>query len=119
MNKLLASAFAAIVAVANAAPALASAFWPGTVINVAANDALMVRKWPDASSRVIDALAPGYHVSLTGRCKNIITNGSFRIDAGGSASWKYSKMKQANVWCQVMTEDAQLGWVRGKYVWPE
>ncbi|WP_417416975.1 hypothetical protein [Hoeflea sp.] len=56
---------------------------------------------------------------MTGRCKNIVTNVSFRIDGYGSAAWKYAQMKRAYVWCQVMTDDAELGWARGKYIWPE
>jgi hypothetical protein len=119
MNKIIASALAAAIAFAVAAPAAASAFWAGTVINIAPTDTLKVRKWPAATSQIIDAYASGANVSMTGRCKNIVTNVSFRVDAGGSVNWKYSKMKKTNVWCQVMTEDANLGWVRGRYVWPE
>jgi hypothetical protein len=100
-------------------PVMASAFWPGTVIGIGATDTLKVRKWPASTSQIVDAYALNANISLTGRCKNIVTNASFRIDAGGSANWKYSKMKKANVWCQTMTEDAALGWVRGRYVWPE
>ncbi len=100
-------------------PVLASAFWPGTVIGIGATDTLKVRQWPAASSRIIDAYVLSATISLTGRCKNSVTNASFRIDAGGSANWKYSKMKKANVWCQTMTKDAELGWMRGRYVWPE
>ncbi len=118
MNKLLASALAATIAFA-ALPAAASAFWPGTVINIAPTDTLKVRKWPAATSKIIDAYAANANVSMTGRCKNIVTNVSFRVDAGGSVNWKYSRMKKPNVWCQVMTEDANLGWARGKFIWPQ
>ncbi len=102
-----------------AAPALASAFWGGTVINVAANDELYVRKWPASVSRIIDAYDNGDNVSLTGRCKNTATNVSFTIDGAQTAVRKYRKMSKANVWCQVMSPSAKLGWVRGKFVWPE
>lgn len=107
------------LALALTTPALASAFWGGTVIGIPPNDILNARKWPSASSQIIGFYANNDNISLIGRCKNTATNASFRIDAGGSASWKYSKMKKANVWCQVMTDDAELGWVRGKFVWPE
>ena len=119
MNKIIAAALAAVILFAVAAPASASAFWPGTVIKIAATDTLKVRKWPAAASQIIDAYARGANVSMTGRCKNIVTNVSFRVDAGGSVNWKYSKMKKPNVWCQVMTEDANLGWARGKFIWPQ
>lgn len=118
MNKLISAALALSIAVA-ATPSLASAFWPGTVINIAATDTLKVRKWPAATSQIIDAYASNANVSMTGRCKNIVTNVSFRVDAGGSVNWKYSRMKKPNVWCQVMTDDAQLGWARGKFIWPD
>lgn len=118
MSRLLAFALAATPFLAAAAPAFASVFVAGTVVNVASDDRLFIRKWPAAWSRVIDAHDRNETVSLTGRCKNIVTNVSFRIDAGGSSGWRYAKMEAPNVWCQVMTEDAELGWARGKYIWP-
>lgn len=119
MTKLLASTFIATSLLVGVAPANASAFVGGTVINVSRGDRLFVRKWPAASSRIIDAYRRTDPISLTGRCKNIVTNVSFRIDAGGSPGWRYSKMEAPNVWCQVMTDDAELGWARGKFIWPQ
>ena len=119
MNRIFKAVTIGASLFALATPVMASAFWPGTVIGIGATDTLKVRKWPAATSQIIDAYALNAKVSLTGRCKNIITNASFRIDAGGSVNWKYSKMKKANVWCQTMTPDAELGWVRGRFVWPE
>jgi hypothetical protein len=100
-------------------PAMASAFWAGTVINVGNNDELNIRKWPASHSQVVDSYENGDNVSLTGRCKSTATNVSFYIDGPQSANWKYNKMKKANVWCQVMSPSAELGWVRGKFVWPQ
>jgi hypothetical protein len=111
------AALALLAAMATAASA--SAFWPGTVIAIPSWDSLNVRAWPSAQSRVIDVYDNGERVSLTGRCKNTASGASFRIDAGGSAQWKYRRMAGANVWCQVMAPSDQIGWVRGKYVWPE
>jgi hypothetical protein len=119
MNKFITGALALSIVAGAALPAAASAFWGGTVINIAPTDTLKIRKWPSASSQIIDAYADGANISMIGRCKNIVTNVSFRVDAGGSANWKYSKMKKPNVWCQVMTDDAKLGWARGKFIWPE
>ncbi len=116
MKKIICLALA--LSIGTTLPALASAFWGGTIINIAPTDTLKVRQWPSTSSQIIDAYAVGSNISMTGRCKNIITNASFRVDAGGSANWKYSKMKKPNVWCQVMTDGAQLGWARGKFIWP-
>ncbi|MDP2118385.1 MAG: SH3 domain-containing protein [Hoeflea sp.] len=112
---LLAVAAATVATV----PAQSSAFTAGTVTAIAPDDGLNIRKWPGANSKIIDVYLLGEPISLTGRCKNIITNVSFRIDGGGSAAWKYAKMKKANVWCQVMTDAAELGWARGTYIWPE
>ena len=107
------------LAVLIATPALASAFWGGTVVHVSSNDVLYQRKWPASYSQVLYTYDNGDNISLTGRCKNTATNASFRIDAGGSANWKYSRMSKPNVWCQVMSPNGRLGWVRGKYVWPQ
>ena len=116
MKKLFALAAIATVI---ATPVFASVFWGGTVIRVADWDVLNVRAWPASYSQIIDSYDNGDFVNLTGRCKNTASNGSFRIDAGGSANWKYSKMRSANVWCQVVSPNNQVGWVRGKFVWPE
>jgi len=112
-------ALAAALASTATVPAMASAFTAGTVIAIAPDDALNIRKWPAANSQIIDAYGLDEPISLTGRCKNIVTNVSFRIDGFGSVNWKYMRMKKAHVWCQVMTDDAELGWARGKYIWPE
>jgi uncharacterized protein YgiM (DUF1202 family) len=104
---------------ASVVPSLASTFWQGTVIKVADWDVLNVRKWPAANSAIVDSYDNGDDVSLTGRCKEIVSNWSFQIDGGQSASWKYKRMKQPNVWCQVTTPANQVGWVRGTFVWPE
>lgn len=112
-------ALAAAAIGTTSAPAISSAFTAGTITAIAPDDALNIRKWPSAQSQIIDAYDLNRPISLTGRCKNIVTNISFRIDGAGSSEWKYSRMKKSNVWCQVMTDDAELGWARGKYIWPE
>jgi hypothetical protein len=119
MKKFLNIAAALSLGLAAAAPASASAFWGGTVINIAPTDTLKIRRWPSASSQIIDAYASSASISMTGRCKNVVTNVSFRIDGAASANWKYNRMKKPNVWCQVMTDDAQLGWARGKFISPQ
>jgi hypothetical protein len=119
MNRIIKTITVATTLFALSAPVMASAFWPGTVIGIGATDTLKVRKWPASASQIVDAYALSANISLTGRCKNTFTNASFRIDAGGSANWKYSRMNKANVWCQTITPDAELGWVRGRFVWPD
>jgi len=112
-------ALAAASIAATTVPAQSSAFTAGTITAIAPDDALNIRKWPSAQSQIIDAYMLNESISMTGRCKNIVTNVSFRIDGYGSAGWKYAQMKKAYVWCQVMTNNAELGWARGKYIWPE
>jgi|GEM_PF-650225 len=112
-------ALAAASVAASAIPAQSSAFTAGTITAIAPDDALNIRKWPSVQSKIIDAYELDESISMTGRCKNIVTNVSFRIDGYESTGWKYAQMKKAYVWCQVMTNDAELGWARGKYIWPE
>ena len=83
MNKFIVSA---IALAAVSAPSLASAFWPGHVIGVSYDDVLNVRAWPASHSQIVGEYQNGDNVSLTGRCKNISTNNSFRIDGGQSAN---------------------------------
>jgi hypothetical protein len=116
--RILLAVAAGVVATA-AVPAMSSTFTAGTITAIAPDDVLNIRKWPSAQSQIIDTYDLNQPISLTGRCKNIVTNVSFRIDGYGSVDWKYAQMKKAHVWCQVMTDDAELGWARGKYIWPE
>lgn len=109
----------AALLIAMAIPATASAFWHGTVIGVKNWDVLNIRKWPASQSQIVDSYDNGDDVSLTGRCKNTSTNVSFRIDGGQTSSWKHMRMSKPNVWCQVMSPNAKLGWVRGTFVWPD
>jgi hypothetical protein len=115
MKRLMLTAVLACLAT----PALASAFWHGTVTGVPNWDVLNVRKWPAASSQIVDNYDNGDDVSLTGRCKNTVTNVSFRIDGGQSSSWKHNRMRKPNVWCQVSSPNNVIGWVRGTFVWPD
>jgi hypothetical protein len=122
MTRIHKSMFAtlALLAFAGSAalPVVASAFSQGTVIRVAIGDHLNVRQWPAAHSQAIAVYPSGAPISLTGRCKDITTNLSFRIDAGGSDHANYARMTAPHVWCQVMTGTARLGWARGKFIWP-
>jgi uncharacterized protein YgiM (DUF1202 family) len=116
MNRIIATG---LVSAALIVPATASAFWHGTVVGVKSWDVLNVRKWPAANSQIIDSYDNGDDVSLTGRCKDSVTNWSFRVDGGQSASWKYARMSTSNVWCQVASPNNHIGWVRGKFVKPD
>ena len=78
-------AMAAANVTTGAVPAMSSAFTAGTITAIAPDDALNIRKWPATYSQIIDAYQLNETISLTGRCKNIVTNVSFRIDRWGSA----------------------------------
>ena len=121
MKKIISIAMA--LTIAATIPALASAFWGGTIINIAPTDTLKIRKWPSATSQIIDAYAVGANISMTGRCKNINTGISFRIDGPGTPLQKYNKMRRPYVWCQIWHETTPgnfaSGWGRGRYMWPQ
>jgi Bacterial SH3 domain len=112
MRKILSVLFFAVSVTASGA----STFWPGTVVGVAYNDVLNVRKWPSAQSRILGVYNNGDDLGMTGRCKSTITNNSFRIDGNQSPAWKRARMQKSNVWCQVVTTDGRVGWVRGRFV---
>jgi hypothetical protein len=117
--KTFLSLSAVLLTLAAGMPAIASAFWPGTVIGAPPSDPLNIRAWPSTRSRVITTAVNGSRLSLTGRCKSITTNVSFRIDGTGSTAFKYNRMKKPNVWCQLVTSSGQVAWARGKNIWPE
>jgi hypothetical protein len=118
MKKIL-SVSAVLMVLAATLPAIASAFWNGTVIGAPRNDPLNIRAWPATSSRVIETATNGDSLQLTGRCKSMTTNVSFRIDGGGSPAFKYNRMKKANVWCQLITTSGDVAWARGRNIWPD
>jgi hypothetical protein len=105
--------------------AVASAFWGGTVIQAPASNPLNIRAWPSTGSAVQRTYTTGMNISMTGRCKNTVTNKSFRIDVAGSVASKYNKMKKPNVWCEIYHEvpagssNSKAGWGRGKFITPQ
>ena len=95
--------FAAVAMAASVSPGAATS-GPGclVVVNVASNDALNMRERPSASSRIVDALVPGYHgiIHLDAACKPL------------SRPW-------ASRWCPVTHYNGDRtthGWVKARYV---
>lgn len=119
MSKIMKSIMAATILVGASSVAIASAFIGGTVIMAPASDPLNARAWPSTSSVVQRTYVNGDMLSLTGTCKNIVTNVTFSINYTS-----YWKMKKPNVWCKIWHEVPngsgiyKIGWVRGKYVHP-
>jgi hypothetical protein len=99
-------------------PVALAAQMNGNVVGVERGDVLNVRAWPDPQSRVIATFMGGDFVRLPGRCKNILTNVSFRLSTLESAEEMYGKMRAANVWCQILDQHGYPGWARGKYILP-
>ncbi len=101
------------------APAMASAFVGGTVVMAPASNPLNARAWPSTSSTVQRTYINGDMLSLTGKCKNIVSNVTFTFN-----TTSYWKMSKPNVWCKIWHEvpngsgNYKIGWVRGKFVHP-
>ena len=96
-------AFAALLLLAAAAPAMATS-GPGClrVVNVAANDALNLRAKPSANSAIVGVLPPQTHgiIHLDGKC------------VPAKVSW-------GNRWCPVTVYDGNnttKGWVKARFV---
>jgi hypothetical protein len=109
-----------------AAPAIASAFWPGTVSGVPSGQTLSIRQTASPTGLQVGDANNGDDVSLTGRCRKLKPNGStlsnFRIDVPGTVAWRTAKMSQPRTWCQIWFEvspsDFKAVWARGSYIIP-
>jgi hypothetical protein len=116
----------AIIAFTLAAPAIASAFWPGTVNGVPSGQTLSIRQTASPTGLQVGDANNGDDVSLTGRCRKLKPNGStqsnFRIDVPGTVAWRTAKMSQPRTWCQIWFEvtpsDFQAVWARGSFITP-
>lgn len=119
MNRVFKTIIVAAIIGGGSSTAIASAFIGGTVINAPASNPLNARAWPSTASAVQRTYVNGEMLSLTGTCKNIVTNVTFSI-----SSSSYWKMKKPYVWCKIWHEVPdgsgiyKIGWVRGKFVHP-
>jgi hypothetical protein len=110
-----------------ASPALASAFWPGTVINVPVGQSLQIRTEPSVYAPVLGNVANGTSLSLTGRCQlmkvSTYSQRNFRIDGSGTVEQKIARMRAPRTWCEVFYEisatNHQRGWARGSFISPQ
>lgn len=108
-------------------PAFASAFWPGTVINVPAGQSLQIRTAPSSSAAALGSATNGMSLSLTGKCQTMKAGGGiqrqFRIDGSGTVPQKSSLMSAPRTWCEVFYEISathhQQGWARGSFISPQ
>lgn len=118
--------FSTIIAVILAAPAIASAFWPGTVSGVPSGQTLSIRKTASPNGLQVGDANNGDSLSLTGRCRKLKPNGgmlgNFRIDVSGTPAWRAAKISQARtrceVWFEVTPSNFKAVWARGSFITP-
>jgi hypothetical protein len=118
MAHKLAAAALLLAALGFAHPATAAAFFGWQVTNVAADDVLMVRAFPDASSRILVGYPNGTPLSLTGRCTGGLDLNTIN---GLPAAAQVGAVREH--WCEVWVDpyasgNWQAGWVSGRYIRP-
>jgi hypothetical protein len=117
-RKLISAAigFAAILGASS--PAGAAAFFGWQVTGVAGDDVLMVRAFPDNSSRILVGYPTGTPLSLTGRCTDGLDLNTVN---GLPAAAQVASVRDR--WCEVWVDpyasgNWQSGWVFGRYIRP-
>ena len=108
-RKLAALLFAAALVAAD--PGNAAAFFGWQVTNVSSDDVLMVRAFPDASSRILVGYPNGTPLSLTGRCTGDLDLNTIN---GLPPAAQVSAVRDR--WCEVWLDpygsgNFQSGWV--------
>jgi hypothetical protein len=113
---------AALIALAAMVPPVhsskAAAFFGWQVTNVPADDVLMVRAFPDPSSRILVGYPNGTPLSLTGRCTGGLDLNTVN---GLPAAAQVGAVREH--WCEVWVDpyasgNWQAGWVSGRYIRP-
>jgi hypothetical protein len=115
-------AVAAIAAVGTATlvtTSMASAFVAWRVADVSADDVLMVRAYPSASSRILVGYPDGVTLSMTGRCTDDV-----HLDEMEDYDLDEQREQVRDVWCEVWldpqgTSEFRNGWVFGRYIEPD
>jgi hypothetical protein len=114
-------AVAAIAAVGTATlvtTSMASAFIAWRVADVSADDVLMVRAYPSASSRILVGYPDGVTLSMTGRCTDDV-----RLDEMEDYDLDEQRELVSDLWCEAWldpygTGEFRNGWVFGRYIEP-
>jgi hypothetical protein len=118
-RKRLAALFiAASGTIAILAPGLASTFVAWQVNGIAADDVLMVRAYPSATSRILVGYPDGVTLSMTGRCTGSINLGDIQTQP----AWK-QRQTVGDKWCELWLDpygngEFRNGWVFGRYIRP-
>ena len=118
-GRLAALALTALVAVgAFASEVGASAFVAWKVADISAADVLMVRAYPNATSRILVGYPDGVMLSMTGKC-----TGGLRLDEIQTLPRSQQRELARARWCEVWldpygTGEFRAGWVFGRYIKP-
>jgi hypothetical protein len=118
MKRAAAAALLAAGCALPSAPSLGSAFVAWKVADVSADDVLMVRAYPNATSRILVGYPEGVMLSMTGRC-----TGNIHLEQiQGQPAWKQRQLVRSE-WCELWldpygTGEFRNGWVYGRYIRP-
>ena len=117
-KRVAALLFAASSTIAVLAPGLASTFVAWQVTGIAADDVLMVRAYPNATSRILVGYPDGVTMSMTGRCTGGINLGDIQMQP----AWKQRQAIDGK-WCELWLDpygngEFRNGWVFGRYIRP-
>ena len=117
-HALATALIATICATTFAANGIASAFVAWQVAGISSDDVLMVRAFPNATSRILVGYPDSVVLSMTGKC-----TGSVRLDdiQGMPASEQRALVRTK--WCEVWldpygTGEFRNGWVFGRFIRP-
>jgi hypothetical protein len=99
-------------------PVRSSAFVAWKVADVSSDDVLMVRAYPNATSRILVGYPNGVTMSMTGRCTNGV-----RLDTIQGLPAHRQREIVRSEWCELWldpygTGDFRNGWVYGRYMRP-
>jgi hypothetical protein len=115
---LAVATIATVCAAMTATASLASAFVAWRVTDVSSDDVLMVRAYPNATSRILVGYPDGVTLSMTGRCTDDI-----RLDEVQTYPEDEQRDLISEAWCEVWldpygTGEFRNGWVYGLYIEP-
>jgi hypothetical protein len=101
-----------------AATGLASAFVAWQVTGISSDDVLMVRAFPNATSRILVGYPEGVVLSMTGTCTEDV-----RLDDIQGMPASAQRQLVRTKWCEVWldpygTGEFRNGWVFGRYIRP-
>lgn len=115
---LAVAAIATVCAATSITVGLAAAFVAWQVSGISSDDVLMVRAYPNATSRILVGYPDGVTLSMTGRC-----TGGVQLDEIQGLPATQQRQLIRTEWCEVWldpygTGEFRQGWVYGRYIRP-